>query len=329
MCLRAAALWLVLAALAGPKTSVADEIPPKALAVALKDGSRLVGTLVTEDEATITLALASGPVLSLPRADVVSVEPVAPAVFEDPNDSRLMFAPTGRPLRKGDGYFSDHYVIFPGFAYGVTDHLSVSGGVSVIPGLGLDEQVFYASSAAGWRLGKKAAFSVGGLYATGTDANEAGAIVFGAASFGSSDRALTLGIGFAATRNEEYYFDPNGYSTRTVRQWQFRDAPILLVGGTFHVAKRLSLVTESWLFPGEGFELREQPLGLALRFCGDRVSVDVGLVLVAEVLEEGFPIPWLSFSYHFGPSRASAKRRSGLPIGGREGWRTRRGPRLS
>ena len=329
MSVRAAALCVVLAILVGPTTSGAEEPPRKPLAVALKDGSRLVGTLVAEDEATITLTLASGLVLSLPRADIVSVEPLASAGFEDPNDTRLMFAPTGRPLGKGDGYFSDHYVIFPGFAYGLTDHLSVSGGVSVIPGLGLDEQLFYASSAVGWRLGKKTAFSVGGLYATGTDTNEAGAILFGVASFGSSDRALTLGLGFAATRNEEYYYDPNGYFTGTRHQWDFREAPILLVGGTIRVGKRLSLVTESWLFPGEGFELSEQPLGLALRFCGDRISVDVGLVLVAEVLEEGFPIPWLSFSYHFGPSRAAAKRRTAVPLGGRDAWRTRRGPRLS
>ena len=66
-----------------------------------------------------------------------------------------MFAPSGRPLRKGDGYFSDHYVIFPGFAYGVTDNLSVSGGVSIVPGLGLDEQVLYLSSSVGWRLSTK------------------------------------------------------------------------------------------------------------------------------------------------------------------------------
>jgi hypothetical protein len=323
MSVRAAALCLVLAILGGPRTSGAEEAPSKALAVALKDGSRLVGTLVSEDEASITLTLASGLVLALPRADIVSVEPLAPAAFADPNDTRLMFAPTGRPLRKGDGYFSDHYVIFPGFAYGVTDHLSVSGGLSVIPGLRLDEQVLYASSALGWRLGKKAAFSIGGLYATGTDSNEAGAILFGVASFGSSDRALTVGMGFAATRNEEYYYDPYGNFT-TETQWQFREAPILLLGGTFRVGKRLSLVTESWLFPGEGFALAEQPFGLALRFCGDRMSVDVGIVLVAEVLDEGFPIPWLSFSYHFGPTRAEAKRRTALSFPGRDGGRRAR-----
>ena len=52
-----------------------------------------------------------------------------------------MFAPTGRPLRRGDAYFFNHYVFFPGMAYGLTDHFTLSGGVSVLPGVGLNEQL--------------------------------------------------------------------------------------------------------------------------------------------------------------------------------------------
>jgi hypothetical protein len=232
-----------------------------------------------------------------------------------------MFAPSGRPLRKGDGYFSDHYVLFPGFAYGLNDHFSVSGGVSVIPGLGFDEQLLYVSSSVGWRFQKNVAFSVGGLYATGTEANEAGALLFGVASFGHPDRSLSVGLGLAALRNEEYYTDDRGYVSDIRTTWQVRDAPIVMVGGTFRVAKRISLVTESWLFLGSDFELSDQPFGLGLRFFGDRLSVDVGFVLVADVLDEGFPVPWLSFTYHFGPSRKAANRRAPGASFGPEPWR--------
>src|SRR3970040_849893 len=45
----------------------------------------------------------------------------------------------------------------------------------------------------------------------------------------------------------------------------------------------------SRLRTGEDFRLSEQPLGVALRFFRERLSVDVGFVLVAEVLDEGFP----------------------------------------
>jgi hypothetical protein len=322
--------------LLGSGQGVADEAARGGeVVVLLTDGGRLVGTIVREGDTTLTLRTTSGLELELAREAVASVEARSPraaadatppaAAFSEPNDTRLMFAPTGRPLRKGDGYFSDHYVLFPGFAYGLTDNLNVSGGVSIVPGLRLDEQVFYVSSSAGWRLSSKAAFSLGGLYATSTEANEAGALLFGVASFGSSDRSLSVGIGLAATRNEEFLYDGTGNYLRSERRWSFRDAPVLMVGGTFRVGKRLSLVTESWLFPGDDFKLSQQPLGVALRFFGERLSVDAGFVLVADVIDRGFPIPWLSFSYHFGPSRSVAKPRAhgGFPRpgGGRPGTR--------
>ena len=326
MSARLVAVCVLWTTLMGSGRSMADDPPGDQVVVALTDGGRLVGAIVREDEATLTLRTTSGLELLLDRGTIASVGPTSPSVppvlpgppareLSDPNDTRLMFAPTGRPLRKGDGYLSDHYVMFPGFAYGLTDNVSVSGGLSIVPGLNLKEQVFYVSSNVGWRLSKKAAFSLGGLYATSTGASEAGALLFGVASFGSSDRSLSVGLGLAATRNEEFFYDVNDNYLGRKRRWSFRDAPVLMVGGAYRVGKRLSLVTESWLFPGEDFHLSQQPLGVAVRFFGERLSVDVGFVLVAEVLDEGFPIPWLSFSYHFGPSRSAAKRRAhgGLP----------------
>jgi hypothetical protein len=175
----------------------------------------------------------------------------------------------------------------------------------------------------GWKLSKKTSFSVGGLYASGSEGSEAGALLFGVASFGSSDRSLSVGLGLAATRNEEFFYDANDNYARSERKWSWRDAPILMVGGTFRVGKRLSLITESWLFPGKDFQLSEQPFGVALRLFGERLSVDVGFVLVAEVLEEGFPVPWLSFSYHFGPSRSAARQRAHGAFPGLDGGRPR------
>jgi hypothetical protein len=37
------------------------------------------------------------------------------------------------------------------------------------------------------------------------------------------------------------------------------------------------------------------------------------MVLVGELIEEGFPLPWLSFSYHFGPSRSKAAAKHTAP----------------
>jgi hypothetical protein len=225
-----------------------------------------------------------------------------------------MFAPTGRPLGKGNGYFSDHYVLFPGFAYGLTKNLSLSGGVSTIPGLGLSEQVFYASASAGWNLADKASLAVGGFYAAGAEEDFGVAALFGVSSFGPSDRSLSLGLALIGVRDEEYEYGRHGEYLSSRTTWRFRDAPVLMLGGSLRVARHVSLISESWLILGKDFELSQQPFGLALRFFNGRLSADVGVVLVADVLDEGFPVPWLSFSYHFGPSRsASSRSRSAVP----------------
>lgn len=304
--------WSVLAVvlLGAARPSGAGEVAPDVVTVVLKDEGQLVGTIVADDETALTLRLASGEELRLLRDSITRVDSGAPtnrrawSERSDPNDTRLMFAPTGRPLRKGDAYVSNHYALFPGFAYGLTNNLSVAGGFSTIPGVGLDDQVFYVSSQLGVRLSDKAALSCGALYAgAGEDVHDA-AVVYGVTSWGRPDRSLTLGFGLALTREQEERFGPRGQYLDSTDRW--RSAPIVMVGGTFRLAKPLALVTESWLLLRE--PLSAQPFGLALRFFGERISVDAGFVFVPEVLHEGFPIPWLSFSYHFGSSRSAARR---------------------
>jgi hypothetical protein len=80
-----------------------------------------------------------------------------------------------------------------------------------------------------------------------------------------------------------------------------RTRPILMLGGEVPLARSVSLVSENWLV--RDVPLKEQPFGLALRFHGRRLSADVGVILVGEVLKEGFPLPWVSVSYHFGRTR--------------------------
>jgi hypothetical protein len=316
MATRSVYSWLLAVTLLTSAPVMAGDVAPQApetVTVVLKDGSRLVGTIAAEDDAAITVHTASGVELRLARDTIESVEhgkrgetPSA-APPTDPNDSRLMFAPTGRPLGKGNGYVSNHYVLFPGFAYGLTKNFNVGGGVSTIPGLGLDEQLFYGTAQAAFRPSEKTAFSVGGLYtkAGGDDDLEA-VVAYGVTTLGRPARSLTLGFALASTPEEEPQFDARGHYVGNARRW--RSEPILMVGGEAKVGRQLCFVSESWLFLDR--PLSEQAFGLALRFFSNRISVDAGFVVVPEILDEGFPIPWLSFSYHFGPSRSREARQS-------------------
>jgi hypothetical protein len=215
------------------------------------------------------------------------------AAPSDPNYSRLMFAPTGRPLRQGDGYFSDHELVFPGFAYGLTDHVSLSGGVSTIPGLGFSEQLVYFSPKVGLELSRRAAVSIGALVAgVGGSDDDLGSlgIAFAVGTFGSRDHSLSAGFGLARELGDRFA----------------ATEPILMLGGQTRLSRSIALVSENWLVLDGDVPLSEQPFGLALRFFNGRLSADVGVVLVGELLEEGYPLPWVSFTYHFGPGATSA-----------------------
>ncbi len=113
------------------------------VSISLIDDTQLEGIVIQETETHVFVETLAGLEVKVPRASIVAIEKHHAGAFflPDPNYSRLMFAPTGRPLRRGDRYFFNHYVFFPGMAYGLTDHFTMFGGVSFIPGLGLDDQV--------------------------------------------------------------------------------------------------------------------------------------------------------------------------------------------
>lgn len=204
-------------ALTGPGLAASAQQPKQGfptdavLSVSLKDGTILVGRIAEEDATHLTVLTLEGLTIRIPRSSIVSMREAAPPAAgqftrSDPNYSRLMFTPTARPLRKGDGYFSDHYVAFPGVAYGLTDHFSLSGGVSIVPGVGLAEQVFYVSPKIGFDVSEKLALGAGAAYAGGAGDGNGVGIAFALATLGQPKRSLTAGIGFAGSRESEYDF---------------------------------------------------------------------------------------------------------------------------
>src|SRR5262245_47993475 len=72
--------------------------------IRLKDGSTLVARVITEDAERLRVVTLSGVSMDLPRETILSIEDgttPAPTIRpSDTNATRLLFAPTGRPLPK-------------------------------------------------------------------------------------------------------------------------------------------------------------------------------------------------------------------------------------
>ena len=277
------ALWLCAAMPLG-----AEEPADSLLSISLTDGTHFEGTITQETATHIRIETLSGLEIKVPKTSIAAVKKRRVGAFSgpDPNYTRLMFAPTGRPLRRGDRYFFDYYVFFPGLAYGFTDRFGVAGGLSVIPGLGLTDQVLSLAPKLGLYASDDFALSAGVLYMN-VAAEGAGGMAFVVGTKGRADKSFTCGIGL-------------GYIAEEGEAVDFAEHPVLLLGGNIRLSESLALVSENWLILGEDIGIDQQPLGLALRFFGPRIAVDAGAIIIGEVIKEGFPIPWLSFVYNFG-----------------------------
>jgi hypothetical protein len=295
-------MWkgLVLAAVLGSAAPALAAEDAPAVTVELKDGSRLVGTIVAEDEGSVRIRLRSGLELEVSRAELAAIRRGRDrSAAGDVNETRLLFSPTARPLRRGEGHFSDLELLFPGVAVGITDHLSIAGGFSVIPGLGLGEQAFYVAPKLGFQLSPRTALAAGVLYAglPEDDDFDDFLLAYGVATFGGRDKSLTLGAGVASA--------PIGGGSEAT--------PIAMIGGAVTLSPRVALVSENWLVFDDDFELGDQPIGLAVRFLGDRLSADVGFVTVPASLDDGAIVPWVSVTFRFGGVGAQRARAAAMP----------------
>jgi hypothetical protein len=256
--------------------------------ITLSDGSKIIGEIVEINPDNIIFNSDAGE-LKLSKNKIVELKEIQEESikegaywFENPNTTRLYFAPTGRMLKKGQGYFSDYYVIFPGFAYGLSDNFTIGGGMSLAPGVDLDEQVYFVTPKIGIAAKEDLNIAAGALILAvpGVDFLDdvpLFGILYGVSTWGGLDGSLTAGLGFGFADDE------------------LADNPMVMVGGEKRISRRVSFVSENWLFPGA-----DQPLvSYGIRFFGEGLSVDLAMLtaLGEDFFFPGFP--WIDFVINF------------------------------
>ena len=110
---------------------------------------------------------------------------------------------------------------------------------------------------------------------SGGDDSENVGILYGTTTFGESDKALTVGIGYG-------YVGSN-----------LAEKPMIMIGGEKRIGKRTKFLTENWLFPGA-----DEPLfTFGIRWFGDKLAADFGLMRTLKMEFIGFP--WLDIVVNF------------------------------
>ncbi|CAN5458601.1 hypothetical protein BH24GEM3_BH24GEM3_20900 [soil metagenome] len=263
---------------------------PAALAVSdtlyeirLADGSTYIGQVVEAQGDQITLQSTAGVRITFNRAQIARVRPARGRVVEgefwreDTNKTRLFFAPTGRTLEAGEGYAGLFFVL-PFVSYGVTDWVTLSGGLPLIGSFDEGVPFFYLAPKVRVLSMPNTQVSTGVLAFFGGE--DVGGIAYGVGTFGNADRAFTAGGGVPFLAGET------------------ADEFVVMLGGEYRTGRRSKLLTENWFIPGESGAL----LTGGIRLIGERWTTDLGIA-AAVADGEGFYFPIVSFAYTFGGRR--------------------------
>jgi hypothetical protein len=253
-----------------------------------RDGSLFVGRLVRASVDSVYFVSAGGPI-TVPRSVVVELRQLGRGAMRagvywppNPGDTRLFFAPTGRMLERGEGYFSDTYIFFVNFVGGITSRVTFGGGFSIFPSDDFSQNVFYLTPKVGLVQSSNFNLAAGALIGfagfDGFDGDgEIGSfgIVYGVGTAGSPDASFSVGLG-------------TGYGGGG-----FGDSPILMIGGEKRVSRRVSLLTENYIAGAD-----DVLVSYGLRFFGDRLSVDFAFLnLPSDPIFPG--IPYVAFAVKF------------------------------
>jgi len=248
--------------------------------ITLRDGSSLVGRIVSVRADSVDFQMTTGHV-TVATNDIREIKEAEAARmhegqywFANPNSTRLFFAPSGQMLKKGEGYFADYELFFPGFAYGITDNISIGGGFSLFP-TGLDEQVYYVTPKVGMSFGEQVHLAAGLLFAGGTSGGTGG-VGYGVGTFGDGDASITIGGGWGFAGGD------------------IESKPVAMLGGEKRISRRIALVTENYLLPVDDNNL---VYSFGVRFMGEKLTTDLALFNVSGSEIIGFP--YVDFVFRF------------------------------
>jgi hypothetical protein len=251
------------------------------------DGNVYVGELISENAEFVVLLTESSGELRIRRASIIQMTRLVESSlrqgdywYANPNPTRYLFAPGARNLEKGQGYYQNTWIFLNSVDYGISDRFSL--GIGTIP------TFLFGGAAPVWLIPKLSFPAIDGkLHLSGRAviAGIVGAesdivgIFYGAATYGSSDKNVTIGLGY-------------GYSDRT-----FSSTPVLNISGMYRVSRKGYLISENYLFPGtDGGGI----ISAAYRYTTPNASLDFGLLRPTQEADPLIGIPWLGVTIPFG-----------------------------
>jgi hypothetical protein len=274
---------IVMAATVGPASAQATPAPPQAVTLyelALRDGSRLYGDVVRQDDVEVVFRTQGGTTLTVARTEILSLlrvngimngEQFEPA---DPNQTRLFFGPTGRSLKRGQTYLGFYEFALPFVQVGVTDRISIGGGTPLFFGEGESSRPFWLTPKV-QLIGTPTTQVAVGVFHGFSGSGDQGGVAYVVGTHGSVASSFTIGAGV-------------GYASGEGGR-----APVVMIGGERQFRRNMKVITENYLWRGG-----QGVVTGGVRFFGERLSADIALAVPVGV-DFFFAAPLVNFVYIF------------------------------
>lgn len=263
--------------------SLGQTEPPKdsTVFIEMKDGQEFRGVIVLEDETSITLKTANG-TLILDKSQIKERkfdDYTGDFRFPNSHQTRYFFGPSGKPIKKGEGYYQNLLLVGNFMNYGVTNHFSIGGGFEFISTMS-GYPVWFITPKFGWNLTEN--WSIGtGIMIGGMRTEGAFGLPYAALTYGDNDDNITLGIGGATDFKR---------SAETVLQ-----SPLIMISGTKRVSNGIALLSENYILTNSDISFFSID---GIRILSEKNAFDLGVILIPQATE-GIPLPYVGYSRKF------------------------------
>lgn len=247
-----------------------------------------VGELISEDDKSITLRTESLSRVTIERVNIESIEKISADRiknssywFENPQSTRYFFSPNAIGLRKGKGYYQNTWVLFNNVNYGISNNLSIGGGLVPLFLFGTGETPVWflpkvSVPVVEDKLHLGGGAMIGGIVGADT---EALGILYGVGTFGNRDRNLSVSLGY-------------GYVGSDIS-----NTPVVNISGLIRTGREFYLLTENYFIPGVD---ESGIISAGFRWAPESFALDIGLFRPLTDAGNLIGIPWLGVTIPFG-----------------------------
>lgn len=211
--------------------------------------------------------------------------------FDNPQATRYFFMPNGYGLKKGEGYYQNVWILFNQAALGVTDNFSVGAGMIPL--------FLFAGTPTPFWISPKFSFPVvndkinigaGALLGTVIGEGQSGfGVLYGITTIGSTDKNLSLGIGWGFGGGE------------------VANTPTISISGMLRTGARGYILSENYYINTGTEHVALVSFG-GRRLIG-KIGLDFGALIPFNRDIRSFVIvPWLGLTAPFGSIRGSQRR---------------------